>query len=402
MGMTDTFTARLGAGRAFAATAPARTLVDIADVPLAAWRDLFSRALEPNAFYHPAWARAASQHSREAAGAKALLVWDPNNRSRLIGLMPVVWSWQALGLPLPLLVAWQPYTRLTTPLLDAEHAYEAASGLIDAARDAGAIAILHGDHAPDGPAAKMLHDALAARGISPRVTRVRDRARLDATADADAMLHDALGAKKLKELRRQRNRLEDGGEVKFTIASSPAAVSAALDKFLAIEASGWKGARGTALADDAGDIAFMRASTAALAADGLCEIVTLSSGDAPVASGIVLRHASHAYFFKIAYDEALAKSSPGVQLTLDLTRHLCGDAAITEVDSTANAYHPMIDKIWRGRLAIATAILPLRPHDPFVGAIQFLVHARERLRRDARRHFHLLQDKLHALREKFR
>ena len=117
---------------------------------------------------------------------------------------------------------------------------------------------------------------------------------------------------------------------------------------------------------------------------------------------MVLRHGKRAYFFKIAYDEALAKSSPGVQLTLDLTRHLCSDPAIAEVDSTANAYHPMIDKIWRQRMAIATSLIPLRANDPFIGAIQFLIHARERTRRDARRYFHLLQDRLHAFREKMR
>ena len=400
--MTDTFTARLGAAKAIAAHAPSRSFVDIADVPVGAWRNLFARAIEPNAFYHPAWARAASAHSREAAGAKALLVWDKHDRSRLIGLMPVVTGWQALGIPLPFLVAWQPYTRLTTPLLDAEHAEEAAAGLIDAARDAGARAFLHIDHAPDGGASKARHDVLAAQGLTPRVFRVRDRAMLDATVEPDAMLHDALGAKKIKELRRQRHRLEDDGEVKFDTASSPADVTAALDTFLALESSGWKGARGTALAAHEGDVAFMRTATAALAADGLCEVVTLSAGGKPVASGVVLRHGKRAYFFKIAYDEALAKSSPGVQLTLDLTRHLCSDPAIAEVDSTANAYHPMIDKIWRQRMAIATSLIPLRANDPFIGAIQFLIHARERTRRDARRYFHLLQDRLHAFREKMR
>ncbi len=60
--MTDTFTARLGAAQTTAARMPSRSFVDIADVPVAAWRDLFSRAAEPNAFYHPSWARAASQH----------------------------------------------------------------------------------------------------------------------------------------------------------------------------------------------------------------------------------------------------------------------------------------------------------------------------------------------------
>lgn len=400
--MTDSFAARLGAAGAFAAHAPARTLMNIDEVPVGAWRDLFSRALEPNAFYHPAWARAASAHSREAAGAKALLAWDKQDRTKLIGLMPVVSGKQALGLPLPLLVAWQPYTRLTTPLLDAQRADEAATALIDAAREAGARAFLHIDYAPNGAAAQALNNVLAARGLVPRVFRVRDRAILDATVEADAMLHDALGAKKIKELRRQRNRLEDNGEVKFDTATSPSDVSAALDTFLALEASGWKGARGTAIAADDGDTAFLRTATAALAADGLCEVVTLSAGGAPVAVGIVLRHDARAYFFKIAYDEALAKSSPGVQLTLDLTRHLCADPAIADVDSTANAYHPMIDKIWRNRMPIATALIPLRANDPFIGAIQFLIHARERTRRDARRYFHLMQDKLHALREKLR
>ena len=316
--------------------------------------------------------------------------------------MPVVSGWQALGIPLPFLVAWQPYTRLTTPLLDASRAAEAAAGLIDAARAEGARALLHIDYAPDGAAAQALHGVLAARGVTPRVLRVRDRAILDATVEPDAMLHDALGAKKLKELRRQRNRLEDGGEVKFTVVTSPADVSAALNNFLALESSGLKGARGTALAADDGDVAFMRAATAALATDGLCEVVTLTAGDKPVAAGIVLRHGERAYFFKIAYDEELAKSSPGVQLTLDLTRHLCADASITSIDSTANAYHPMIDKIWRGRMAIASALIPLRANDPLIGTIQFLINARERTRRDARRYFHLLQDRLHALREKLR
>jgi CelD/BcsL family acetyltransferase involved in cellulose biosynthesis len=276
------------------------------------------------------------------------------------------------------------------------------AALIDAAREAGARAFLHIDYAPDGAASKALHNVLAARNLIPRVFRVRDRAILDATVEADAMLHDALGAKKIKELRRQRNRLEDNGEVKFSTATSPAEVAAALDTFLTLEASGWKGARGTAISADDGDTAFLRTATAALAADDLCEVVTLSAGGTPVAAGIVLRHGARAYFFKIAYDEALAKSSPGVQLTLDLTRHLCADPAIADVDSTANAYHPMIDKIWRNRMAVATALIPLRANDPFIGAIQFLIHARERTRRDARRYFHLIQDKLHAFREKLR
>src|SRR6202012_2116828 len=118
--------------------------------------------------------------------------------------------------------------------------------------------------------------------------------------------------------------------------SSPNEVSAAIEDFLALEASGWKGARGTALAQNAGDARFVRNATTALAAIGQCEIVPLRAGDIPVAAGIVLRHQDRAFFFKIGVDERFAKFSPGVQLTLDLTRHLCADPAIASADSTAS------------------------------------------------------------------
>jgi hypothetical protein len=178
--------------------------------------------------------------------------------------------------------------------------------------------------------------------------------------------------------------------VTFDVARSADDVATALDRFLQLEASGWKGSRGTALAGDYGDTAFVRAATTALAAQGLCEIATLSVDGTPAAAGIVLRHGTRAYFFKIAYDEAQAKASPGVQLTLELTRHLCADAGITDVDSNANAYHPMIDKLWRERLAIATTLIPLRAGDTLAGIFEFLIHARERTRRDMRRAYHRL------------
>ena len=77
-----------------------------------------------------------------------------------------------------------------------------------------------------------------------------------------------------------------------------------------------------------GDAAFIRRASAALTETGLCEIVTLHAGDTAVAAAIVLRHQDRAFYFKLGIDERFAKYSPGVQLTLELTRHLCADPAI--------------------------------------------------------------------------
>ena len=136
--------------------------------------------------------------------------------------------------------------------------------------------------------------------------------------------------------------------------------------------------RGTALAQVEGDATFIRRATKALAETKNCEIVTLRAGDTPVASGIVLRHQSRAFFFKIGVDERFAKYSPGVQLTLDLTRHLCADPAIASADSTASPDHPMINPIWRGRFAIGDLLIPLKPNDPVVTTIHAALLARQK------------------------
>ena len=169
------------------------------------------------------------------------------------------------------------------------------------------------------------------------------------------------------------------------VARTPQEIASAVEIFLTLEASGWKAQRGTALLQHDGDAGFVRRATADLAASGQCEAVTLFAGHTPVAAAIVLRHQDRAFYFKLGVDERYAKLSPGVQLTLDLTRHLCADPAIALVDSTASADHPMINPIWRGRLAIGDVLIPLRPRDPVValvhGALKLHAAIREPLRR---------------------
>lgn len=360
-------------------------LADLANVPLRAWSQLAACAIEPNAFYQPAWACAVSAHARGRTGAKALLVWDGPERKNLIGLLPVVSAWRALKLPIPVFVAWQAYAPLTTPLLDRGATEQAAGGLIDAAQRAGAGAILFPHLTQDGPAAAAINAALARRDIHPHVHEARERARLDARGDAAVLLRDALGAKKLKELRRQRNRLADAGAVEFLLARSPDEISSALDTFLDLESKGWKGERGTALAQHDGDHRFIREAALALSAQDQFEIATLAHGGKPVACGLLLRHQRRAYFFKIAIDETEARTSPGVQLTLDLTRHYCEDVEIDDVDSTADADHPMINHVWRGRQPLCHLFAPTQPNNLATNVLSGVVAGRAIAREQARR-----------------
>lgn len=369
-------------------------LAPLTSVAVEGWRALADRAIEPNGYYLPGWALAIDASARGRTDVAALGAWS--DAARLIGLMPVVPLWRAYKIPLPALVSADPYGTLCTPLLDREMPDQAASRLMGQARDAGAHALILRDVALDGAVMKTFARVLEQGGMRPRLLQSHVRACLDATQNADELLRDALGAKKLKELRRQRHRLAECGEVGFEVARTPDDVARALETFLILEASGWKAERGTALAQDEGDAAFIRRAVTALAENRQCEIMTLRAGATPVAAAIVLRHLTHAFYFKLGVDERFAKFSPGVQLTLDVTRHLCADPAIAMVDSMAAPDHPMINPIWRGRLAIGDVLIPLRPSDPGVALIHAAMMLRQRIREPVRRAVHSIR----KLREK--
>jgi len=367
--------------------------IPLAAVSAAQWGALGERAIEPNAYYLPDWELAVNASASGRTGAFALAAFDEAPSPRLIGLMPVISLWRACKIPLPALVSAHPYGTFCTPLLDRDMADDAAAKLLQQARNAGARALLLREVALDGPALRAITDHLARDGIAARVLQSHVRACLDATGDGEILLREALGGKKLKELRRLRHRLAEHGAVTFDVARAPDDVASAIERFLALEASGWKGQRGTALIQVAGDAAFIRRATRALAETGQCEIVTLCAGDTPVAAGIVLRHQSRAFFFKLGVDERFAKYSPGVQLTLELTRHLCADPAIASADSTASPDHPMINPIWRGRFAIGDVLIPLQRRDPMVALIAAALVSRQSLQSNARRAVRLIRSR---------
>ena len=360
------------------------------------WHALAEHAVEPNGYYLPGWELAVNASARGRTGVFALSAWSETSSAqdgaaRLIGLVPAISLWRAYRIPLPALASADPYGTLCTPLLDRDMPDDAVSRLMRQARQAGAHALVLRDVALDGAAMKSFTEVLRRGGMRPRLLQSHARACLDATRDADELLRDALGAKKLKELRRQRNRLAEHGAVRFDVARTREEVAPAVEIFLALEASGWKARRGTALVQDDGDAGFVRRAAPVLAEIGQCDIVTLHAGDTPVAAAIVLRHQDRAFYFKLGVDERFAKLSPGVQLTLDLTRYLCADPAIALADSTASADHPMINPIWRGRLAIGDVLIPLRRGDPVVSLIHAAMTLRRLLREPARRAVHFIR-----------
>jgi hypothetical protein len=203
--------------------------------------------------------------------------------------------------------------------------------------------------------------------------------------NGSAYLHSILETRRRKEADRQRRRLSEEGELTFHVAHERTDVATSLEAFLDLESAGWKGQRGTDMRSVPGAAAFIGEVAQALAAAGTMRIASLRLSGRTVAAGIVAVSDGRAFYVKTAYDEELARFSPGLLLTLELTKHLLDDSEIDDADSIAVANHPMIDRIWTARFPVASAMISCRPgRDPMFWVIVGAERARDRIRRAAR------------------
>jgi CelD/BcsL family acetyltransferase involved in cellulose biosynthesis len=185
----------------------------------------------------------------------------------------------------------------------------------------------------EGPTYDALMRVLERRGSAPCVFEAAQRPKLASTLDGKAYLEKALSGSSRKKLRQHRRKLSEKGALTSVVASEPAAVQAALEQFLTMEASGWKGREGTALLSDKADAAFMRGAIAALAEHGCASLHSLYLDGKPVSMQIVVRAGAAAFTWKTAYDETLRDFSPGMLLFEDYTTAFLADKSIAFVDS---------------------------------------------------------------------
>jgi CelD/BcsL family acetyltransferase involved in cellulose biosynthesis len=351
-----------------------RPLAGLADI-VDPWRQLAQRAAEPNVFYTPDFALAAAP----ALGrdVEALLAWSAERQ--LLGLLPFRRASRRYGIRLPLLVGWtHPFAPLGTPLIDRDATADVVAAFIaHIAGDASQLVLLP-LLTDSGPVARAMRAAAERRSGAHRAFGQHQRAALDLAAGRPRDLDEVIGTKRVRESRRLRRRLGETGRVEFAMARAPVTVAQALQRFLRLESQGWKGAAGTALIQSDAHRRFAEAALDALAGRGAAMVAEFSLDGREIASVILLRSGDRAWPWKIAYDEGMARFSPGLQAMTDLTAALLSDDTIRFADSCAVPNHPLIDHLWHDRLAIADLMISLRPGGNFALACRM-----ETVRRDA-------------------
>jgi len=316
---------------------------------VARWDALARGASEPNPFYE-SWYLLPSLEALDPEGDVALLVLERGGV--WLGVMPLVRAGRYYRWPVPNLKGWVHANAFLGAPLVARGAEEAFwQALLDFAdREAGRALFLHLAALPlEGALYEALIRVAGARAMG--VVFREERALLRSDVGAEAYLEGALTGKKRKELRRQFARLSEQGELALVRQRDADGLAEWSAAFLALERAGWKGKAGSALGcAEATSGLFVRALEGA-AARGRLERLMLTLDGTPIAMLATFLTAPGSFSYKTAFDEALARFSPGVLLQRENLALLDADG-IDWCDSCAAADHPMIDHLWRERRAV--------------------------------------------------
>lgn len=326
-----------------------RNLVD--ESFLASWDQLAGRASEPNAFAE-SWFLLPALRQFDPEGKVRLFALHDD--SDLVGLMPLGEQPRYGRWPIPHVQNWMHHNAfLGTPLVAKgyERAFwQALLDLFDAAPGNALFAHFNG-LASDGALAEALNAECATQGRTCAEVHQEERALLDGDLEPEAYYETAVRGKKRKELRRQKNRLAETGELSFARYLDDSQLEAWTGEFLALERAGWKGQNGSALDCAATTRALFAEALRGAAARGKLERLELRLDGKPLAMLVNFLCAPGSFSFKTAFDEDYARFSPGVLLQIE-NLDLLNRPDIDWCDSCAAEGHPMIDSLWTGRRPI--------------------------------------------------
>lgn len=319
---------------------------------MGAWERLADRAAEPNPFFEPGFAAIAA----ETLGAPEACLLVADGGDGWIGCMPVR--------PVPRRIArlargtWNhDYSFLGTPLVDRDHLDAYAEQLVAAVeqRDTGRFLVLRDVH--EGPVLAALRRAI---GDSPKVRmtfeRSVERAAVERREEPDYA--STLKPSRRKRLHKRQRKLEEevDGELRFRDMRCE---DGAVETFLRLEASGWKGAEGTAMACDPDSAEFFTQMCEWFDQRGRLHMRVMEGDDKAIVMICNVGAGNTVFSFKTAFDESFREYAPGLLLQLD-DFEAWHEREQDYMDSCGDPDAQTLNELWPDRRTITTVVIGRR------------------------------------------
>lgn len=323
------------------------------------WEELIDNALEANAYYSRQYVEALLTHL-ERRPVKALAVYRGpqlaallffvTDRRHWFGLAKVNKTWTTL------------YTTLTVPLIDKRYANETIEALVTAMGDgtAGSRIWFCPEITLEGEVTMRLSAALRARNLPIQKLDVFDRATMCRKGSFEEHRQSQFSRKRRKELERVRRRLSEKGAVTDVTYTSGPELDQAVEEFLRIEASGWKGDRGTALGCSEASRAFARQAFGNHKGKSITRADLLFLDGRPIAGELTIMMGRTGFTIKCAFDETYRSEGAGLLLFENGIRHFLDEDWADQLDSATAEGH-MIGRLWNSSIKMGDVLLVAGP-----------------------------------------
>jgi CelD/BcsL family acetyltransferase involved in cellulose biosynthesis len=314
-----------------------------------AWEALAAEAAEPNPFYEH-WMLLPALDAYGAAGFRCAAVWD---NGTLGAIVPLRLEQRFRGLPVRAARSWGHRNMLNgTPLVRAKSATQCIAALF-ASRVAPLIEFEWSS--AGGPFYGALAEVATEAGLPWLVTDAYTRAVLVRERDPRARFNSNMK----NNLKRWQARLASAGKLTPVRLAPGDDVGAWTERFIELEASGWKGKAGSAIACREDDRRFFTAVIAEAHRRGRLVFTGLDLDGKPLARHSMIVGGEGAFTFKIAYDETHASASPGIVAEADNVRQFLENAGPRWVDSNTSRENTSYGRVWKDRRTVQRVAIGL-------------------------------------------
>lgn len=328
---------------------------------LESWRDLESRSCHSNAFlspdfFVPAW------RLLPARDDAFLMAVSERDTGRLMALGAFS---ERIGnhiLPLPHLQAAQTmHTFRTGILVDASEPRPSLKALLEFVRSQGWQGVVLPKMRLDSNLARHLAGVTKTAEYSWQTVHTATSPAVFPPVLTRESADEALSGSRRKSLRRSRSWLETLGPVRLVTITDSLALGPALQEFLRLEDSGWKGDQHTSLLSSRSEAQFLEVMGRQMFQSGRLMLTQLKVGERVAATAVNFLNGNTLFAFKIAWNPEFAKGSPGMLHEYELM-HLVREQFpdVTCIDSCARP-DSYVASIWPHEIDVGRAVIGLTP-----------------------------------------
>lgn len=347
------------------------SLIEVADVDdhlIRDWTDLVSRAVESNAFLAPGFVLPATQFLHNANEVFLVTVRSENGQLIALGVferMPA-----SRNVPFSHVRALKTMHSFRSGLLvDTQQLLTGLDGILVCLASKGIWGIDFDEQWLDSPLVRAFRIVCDHSKYHWAEASEYDRPVFRPASIDAGDLSRCWSKNRRKAHKKNLRRLDDLGAWEVRVVRQGSDFESAIERFINLEHSGWKGDQGSSLRSNANEEQFFSTMMRGFAEENASFFVELTSNGRVIGSTANLTAGETAFAFKVGWDAEYAHVSPGKVLDAELmirSQELLPNTQLVDSCAKGECY---LAGLWADRIRIGRGVLTLKRRSRLISTV---------------------------------